>query len=373
MLADMIALGAKYGASAAPFAGDTVWGFHTNVTSVVFRDLARLAATTSFVIVDRGGVDTVDFSGYGSDQHIALRAEAASDVGGMTANMTIARGTVIENAIGGAGNDVITGGSFGNALLGNAGNDRLAGRAGDDRLSGGEGIDYLLGEEGNDALDGGGGVDRAEGGAGNDFYRVDRPSDAVVETLRGVAGGSDTVLATVSFRLSANLETLILGGGRAGSLTGNELGNGLTGNAAANRIAGRGGDDLLQGGGGGDQLTGGTGADTFRFAAAGDSSPSARDVILAGDGAVAFERPGAGAGDRIDLAAVDANAGVAGVQHFLFGGSHGVRHLWLADVGGDTVLSGNLQGTAAPEFQLTIRDGATLAAAYTAEDFIGLA
>ena len=102
-------------------------------------------------------------------------------------------------------------------------------------------------------------------------------------------------------------------------------------------------------------------------------TPVAPDVIRGGDGAAAFELPGAGAGDRIDLAAVDADAAAAGVQHFVLGGSHGVGHLWLADIGSDTVLSGNVQGGGAPEFQLTILDGAVLAAVYTATDFIGLA
>ncbi len=104
-----------------------------------------------------------------------------------------------------------------------------------------------------------------------------------------------------------------------------------------------------------------------------DSTAAARDVIRAGDGAVAFELPGAGAGDRIDLAAVDANGAVPGVQHFVLGGSHGVGHLWLSDVGTDTFLSGNVRGGGAPEFQVAIADGATLASAYTAGDFIGLA
>lgn len=373
MIADMIALAGKYGQSATPFAGDTVWGFNTNIVTAVYRDLARLAPTHSFLIVDGGGVDTLDFSGYSADERIAMRAEATSDVGGMVANMTIARGTVIENAIGGTGNDSIVGNSFDNALTGNAGNDRLSGRAGNDTLIGGDGNDYLIGEEGNDALDGGTGADRAEGGAGNDFYRVDRPSDLVVETLRGVAGGTDTVLTTYNFRLSANVETLVLRGGRAGHLTGNEIANTLLGNAAANTIAGRGGNDVLQGGGGADQLAGGTGADTFRFATAADSTPAGHDTIVAGDGAAAFELPGAGAGDRIDLTAVDADTRAAGLQHFVLGGSHDVGHLWLADVGTDTVLSGNIGGGRAPELELAIIDGATLASAYTADDFVGLA
>ncbi len=210
MVADLVALETKYGQSTAVFSGNTVWGFNTNITSTRFQDLASYADQAAFLIVDRGGVDTIDFSGYAADQHIYLRPEAESDVGGLTANMTIARGTVIENAVGGSGNDVIIGGSLANVLTGNLGNDRLAGRAGNDTLIGGGGTDYLVGENGNDILDGGPGIDRADGGAGNDLYRVDRPADVVVESCVARPAAIDTVIATYTYRLSANVETLLL-------------------------------------------------------------------------------------------------------------------------------------------------------------------
>ena len=109
MVADLVALTNKYGVDASVFGGNTTWGFNTNVTTPILRDLASYAATNAFLIVDRGGADTIDFSGYGANQHIYLAPESVSDVGGLTANMSIARGTVIENAVGGSGSDVIIG------------------------------------------------------------------------------------------------------------------------------------------------------------------------------------------------------------------------------------------------------------------------
>ena len=104
MAADWIALDALYPLRTA-FAGNTTWGFHTNITTTVFADLRTYAASSAFTVVDRGGIDTVDFSGFAVHQTIRLTQETYSDIGGLTGNMSIARGTVIENAIGGHGND----------------------------------------------------------------------------------------------------------------------------------------------------------------------------------------------------------------------------------------------------------------------------
>ncbi|TGN49295.1 calcium-binding protein, partial [Paracoccus liaowanqingii] len=71
----------------------------------------------------------------------------------------------VENAQGGAGNDVLMGDARANVLQGGAGNDQLTGRGGADRLFGQAGADTLLGGTGNDLLDGGAGADRLLGGA----------------------------------------------------------------------------------------------------------------------------------------------------------------------------------------------------------------
>ena len=67
----------------------------------------------------------------------------------------------------------------------------------------------LIGNSGNNILDGGAGADAMTGGAGNDTYFVDNAGDPVIESA---GEGNDTVFATVNFRLSANVETLVLQG-----------------------------------------------------------------------------------------------------------------------------------------------------------------
>lgn len=158
MAVDWIALDsmyAEYGYSTAnAFTDDTVWGFNTTITaevSAVLADLASYADHTAFTIVDGGGIDTVDFSGYALDQRIdltvtegAFTQATTSDIGAEIGNMTLSAGTVIENAIAGAGNDVLVGNGAANMLSGGAGDDRLTGGAGDDDLHGGVGGDVAI-------------------------------------------------------------------------------------------------------------------------------------------------------------------------------------------------------------------------------------
>ena len=67
----------------------------------------------------------------------------------------------------------------------------------------------LTGNAGDNVLDGGAGSDTMIGGAGNDTYVVDATGDVVTE----VAGeGTDTVQASVSYTLGANVENLTLTG-----------------------------------------------------------------------------------------------------------------------------------------------------------------
>jgi Ca2+-binding RTX toxin-like protein len=125
------------------------------------------------------------------------------------------------------------------------------GNAADNVLTGNAAANTLTGNAGDDQLNGGAGADTLRGGVGNDTYTVDNASDVVTE----LAGeGTDGVLASVTYTLAANVETLTLTGASAINATGNTLDNALTGNGAAN---------VLTGGAGADTMSGGAGNDTY--------------------------------------------------------------------------------------------------------------
>ena len=146
------------------FTGNTIYGFNTNIsssTSSAWNAMSSLLSVdsstwgSSFTITDGGGTDTIDLSGYSSNQSLNLQAAAktdttliASTVGDYSLNkqnLFIAPGTVIENASGGSGDDEITGNTADNSIKGNAGNDTLSGSTGSDTLEGGSGNDLIDG------------------------------------------------------------------------------------------------------------------------------------------------------------------------------------------------------------------------------------
>ena len=112
-----------------------------------------------------------------------------------------------------------------------------------------------MGLAGNDTLNGGAGADTMVGGLGNDTYVVDNTGDVVTENANE---GIDTVQASVTYTLAANVENLTLTG------TGNING---TGNTLDNVIIGNSGNNILAGLAGADTLDGGAGTDTASYAA----------------------------------------------------------------------------------------------------------
>lgn len=143
LLDDIAAIQYLYGANMDTRSGDTTYGFNSNADRDYFR------ATSSddvliFSVWDTGGTNTFDFSGYSDDQNINLNELSFSDIGGASKNVSIAKGVNIHNAVGGSGDDVITGNGLANQLAGGAGDDILYGAGGGDQLTGGAGKDTFV-------------------------------------------------------------------------------------------------------------------------------------------------------------------------------------------------------------------------------------
>ncbi|MGB9366677.1 MAG: M10 family metallopeptidase C-terminal domain-containing protein [Xanthobacteraceae bacterium] len=126
LLEDIAALQRYYGANQTTRTGDTVYGFNSNADRTVFH-LTSAAQSIVFAIWDAGGNDTLDFSGYATNQVIDLREGEFSSVGALTKNVAIAVGATIENGIGGSGNDFLIGNGAVNRLVGGPGNDTIDG------------------------------------------------------------------------------------------------------------------------------------------------------------------------------------------------------------------------------------------------------
>lgn len=127
--------------------------------------------------------------------------------------------------------------------------------------------------DGNDTFDNRDGkVDHAiSGQLGNDTLYTD---DAKVLLSENVGEGNDTVYSTVSYKLSANVENLLLIGRSNTNGTGTDTANTLLGNRADNFVKGLAGTDVLNGGRGDDHLVGGVDGDVFIF-----NAHSGNDVI----------------------------------------------------------------------------------------------
>ena len=125
-------------------------------------------------IIGGAGTDTADYTGRTDALIITLDGVANDGKAGENDKIF----ADIENAIGGSGNDSITGNAAANLLKGGGGNDIIKAGAGNDTIYGDAGIDQLFGEAGddtfyvrkptnstvadNDKIDGGIGADKAQ-------------------------------------------------------------------------------------------------------------------------------------------------------------------------------------------------------------------
>ncbi|HMQ93063.1 MAG TPA: M10 family metallopeptidase [Amaricoccus sp.] len=203
---------------------------------------------------------------------------------------------------------------------------------------------------------------------GNVFNALQYKGDArsLIEDATGGAGND---------RIAGNAApNCLAGNGGRDTLLGLEGDDRLEGGVARDLLYGGSGDDLLFGGAHSDLLVGGEGRDTFHFTSARESRPgkTRHDKIKAGDGAVAFEAPGAGKGDLIDVSGIDVNPLKIGDQGFTWGGTTKTWWgcLYAKDIGSATFIFGNIDRDPVPEFELAIADNGVGAADYSAADFV---
>ena len=268
LLDDIAAAQRLYGPNMTTRTGDTVYGFNSNADRSVFH-LTNATDQVVFAVWDAGGNDTFDFSGYDDNQFINLNPGAFSDVGALTGNVAIALNVIIENAIGGGGNDVIVGNTADNMLSGGNGNDTELGGDGADVLYGGAGNDFLQGNDGNDQLYGGDGSDVLDGGSGGNWLSGGNGADVLVggsgnDTLYG-DDGNDTIFGNEdNDYLSGGTGDDYLDGGAGDDVIdagpGNDTAVGGDGNDV---MFGFGGNDVLVGQNGDDQIYGGDNDDTI--------------------------------------------------------------------------------------------------------------
>jgi serralysin len=253
-------------------------------------------------IWDGGGNDTYDFSNYSSGVIVDLQPGGWSTLSssqlahtgggappGNVANALLYNNdarSLIENAIGTSGDDVITGNQAANHLVGGAGGDTLFGLAGNDVLDGGAGYNVLHGNDGNDTLNGGIDGESLYGDVGNDTIYGNLGDDYMeggdgADHMEGGGGndhvdggsGDDTLLG------GANDDVL---DGWAGidHIEGGDGNDTLYGGAENDTLIGGAGNDyLISTDGGTDYMVGGTGDDTYAV-----DSPADQIVEVVGEG-----------------------------------------------------------------------------------------
>ncbi len=175
MLYDIAALQQLYGANYTTNSSNTIYSWSPTTGEMTTNGMGQGAPGGNKIFLtvwDGGGNDTYDFSKYVSNLSVDLRpgawintatnqlAKLSSDgskiAAGNIANALLSQGdarSLIENAVGGVGSDVLTGNETANLLTGGAGKDKLSGLAGNDTLDGGSGADTLVGGAGADVFD----------------------------------------------------------------------------------------------------------------------------------------------------------------------------------------------------------------------------
>ncbi|MBY6155038.1 M10 family metallopeptidase C-terminal domain-containing protein [Vannielia litorea] len=338
MIADVAAMWVLYGEPTTPvYAGNTTWFGNSNVGGTMGTVFGYIfdgdtwdtdiyqGGDLGMTVVDTDGIDTWDLSSVVVAQVINLMEGGISDIGGVVGNIVVSLGTIIENVIGGSGNDDI----FGNDA--------------DNDIEGGGGSDWYFESLGNDTFDGGTGTDRV-------IYTIDTSGISVTDMGGGTllvtsSLGTDTYTSVEFYEFTDGIlteaEVLALAGGPIegdddpNTLNGTEDDDEIYGFAGNDTIKGFGGNDIIFGGADDDRLIGGDGDDEIEGEAGEDTiyggigndimnGGANKDIIYGQDG---DDEINGGVG-------IDTVFGGDGIDKILGGGGDDKLH---GDAGDDTI------------------------------------
>jgi Ca2+-binding RTX toxin-like protein len=164
-----------YGANYATNGGNSTYSWNATTGEMAVNGVGQGAPGGNKIFLtvwDGGGNDTYDLSNYSTNLKVDLRPgeftktstaqlaklhwDGSKVAVGNIANALLYHGdtrSLIENAVGGSGNDSLTGNDGINLLRGGAGSDTLYGLGGGDSLDGAAGADTLSGGTGTDIFD----------------------------------------------------------------------------------------------------------------------------------------------------------------------------------------------------------------------------
>jgi Ca2+-binding RTX toxin-like protein len=210
-------------------------------------------------LIDGGdNTDILSYQGDPSAVTVNLATQLATDGFGDTDRVKN-----LENVVGSAFADTITGDRNANIVTAGAGADTLKGDAADDQLYGEADNDRITGEAGNDLIDGGDGTDTTnyDNSPGGVTVNIDESKDynhtadsIDLEPTFAIEKGQ----AKDGFGTTDTLKNLE-------NITGSSAADILIGNNQANVIQGAAGNDLIIGNGGNDDLDGGGETDTVSY------------------------------------------------------------------------------------------------------------
>jgi Ca2+-binding RTX toxin-like protein len=250
---DILALQRLYGTPVnSPLSGGQTFGFNCTVSGAIapFFDFTKNASPV-ITIWSTGSNNTLDLSGYSTENIVDLHAGAYSSCARMSNNIAIAYNTAVDGYVGGAGSDRITC------------NDNA------DTVSTGAGDDFIVTGAANDIFDGGFGYDRVFLSHDSSAYTITRNQDGSI-TVVG-PDGRDTLngIEEVDFSDGKRILATLTGSGAGDVLSGTSANDLIDASQGGiDQIAAGSGDDMILIGAGltaSDHIDGGAGVDTVRL------------------------------------------------------------------------------------------------------------